>query len=44
MRVSIRWLRDYVDITLPVKEVAERLTMAGLEVKGMERAGSEEAR
>ena len=39
MKVSLKWLRDYVNITLPLKEVAERLTMAGLEVKGVERVG-----
>jgi phenylalanyl-tRNA synthetase beta chain len=38
MRVPISWLRDYVDLSLPLKEVAHRLTMAGLEVTGIERA------
>lgn len=32
MLVSLRWLKDYVDIDLAPKELAERLTMAGLEV------------
>jgi hypothetical protein len=32
MKVSLKWLRDYVDITLPLKEVAEGLTMGRLEV------------
>ena len=32
MRVPLKWLSDYVDITLPVKELAERLTIAGMEV------------
>ncbi len=32
MRVPLNWLKDYVDVTLPVGELAERLTMAGLEV------------
>jgi phenylalanyl-tRNA synthetase beta chain len=40
MRVPLKWLRDFVDLSLPVKEVAHRLTMAGLEVVGIERAGS----
>ncbi len=40
MRVSLKWLRDYVDIKLAPKELAEKLTMAGLEVKGIETAGS----
>src|SRR5260221_10727464 len=34
MKVSLRWLRDYVDIGLSVPELAERLTLAGLEVSG----------
>ncbi|MFB3119789.1 MAG: phenylalanine--tRNA ligase subunit beta, partial [Stenotrophomonas maltophilia] len=32
MRVSLSWLRDYVDIDGPVQELAHRLTMAGVEV------------
>ncbi len=32
MRVPLNWLKDYVDVTLPVGELAERLTMAGFEV------------
>ena len=32
MRVPISWLKEYVDITLPLPELAERLTLAGLEV------------
>lgn len=39
MKVPISWLKDYVDITLPVEELAERLTLAGLEVAGIERIG-----
>ena len=31
MKVTVNWLKEYVDITLPVAELAERLTMAGLE-------------
>jgi len=33
MKVPISWLKDYVDITLPIPELARRLTMAGLEVE-----------
>ncbi len=33
MNISLRWLADYVDPGLPPDEVAERLTMAGLEVE-----------
>jgi phenylalanyl-tRNA synthetase beta chain len=32
MQVSLKWLRDYVDVDVPPAELAERLTMAGLEV------------
>ena len=39
MRVSLTWLADYVDVTLPPKELAHKLTMAGLEVEGIERVG-----
>ncbi len=41
MRVPLKWLREYVDLEVPVKEIAHRLTMAGLEVTGIERAGSD---
>ncbi|MDO8567687.1 MAG: phenylalanine--tRNA ligase subunit beta, partial [Dehalococcoidales bacterium] len=33
MKAPLKWLRDYVDITLPAAEIARRLTMAGMEVK-----------
>jgi phenylalanyl-tRNA synthetase beta chain len=39
MKVSLKWLRDYVDIKLANKELSERLTMAGLEVKGIQIIG-----
>ncbi len=32
MRVSLNWLKDYIPLTLPAETLAERLTMAGLEV------------
>ncbi len=32
MLVPISWLKDYVDIDVPVESLAERLTVAGLEV------------
>jgi phenylalanyl-tRNA synthetase beta chain len=37
MRLSLNWLKDFVDVTLPAAEVAERLTLAGLEVEGVEK-------
>lgn len=39
MRVPISWLADYVDIILPVEQLAEKLTIAGLEVKQIEYFG-----
>lgn len=39
MRVSLKWLRQYVDITVPADELAERLTMAGLAVEAIDRPG-----
>ena len=39
MKVSISWLKEYVDITLPIEELAERLTLAGLEVGAIHYVG-----
>ncbi len=39
MRVPVSWLRDYVDITEDLVDLAERLTLAGLELGAMERIG-----
>ena len=39
MKVSVKWLGDYVDTKLTPKELAEKLTMAGLEVKGIQTVG-----
>ena len=38
MLVSLRWLRDYVDIDLTPAALADRLTMAGLEVDAIREA------
>jgi phenylalanyl-tRNA synthetase beta chain len=35
VKVPLKWLRDYVDITLPPLELAHLLTMAGSEVSGV---------
>ena len=32
MKIPLSWLKEYVDIVVPVKELAHRLTMAGTEV------------
>ena len=39
MKVPLSWLREHVDITVPLAELADRLTMAGLEVEGIDRIG-----
>ncbi len=39
MRVPLSWLKEYVDITIPLQELAERLTLAGLEVAAIEAIG-----
>jgi phenylalanyl-tRNA synthetase beta chain len=39
MRVPISWLKEYVDIPVSIEELAERLTLAGLEVAAIEYVG-----
>jgi phenylalanyl-tRNA synthetase beta chain len=39
MRIPLSWLKDFVDITIPIDELAQRLTFAGLEVEGIEYIG-----
>jgi phenylalanyl-tRNA synthetase beta chain len=41
MRVSLKWLADYVDLPLPARELAHRLTMAGSEVDAILSTGGE---
>ncbi|MBE3586705.1 MAG: phenylalanine--tRNA ligase subunit beta [Thermoanaerobacter sp.] len=41
MRVSFKWLQEYVDIPVSPAELADRLTMAGLAVEGLEEPGKE---
>ena len=36
MKISTRWLKDFVTVSPPVEALADRLTMAGLEVKRIE--------
>src|SRR5436305_26725 len=36
MLIPLSWLKEYVDLNLPTKQLAERLTLAGLEVEGIE--------
>ena len=39
MRVPIGWLKEFVDISVPVADLAERLTLAGLEVSSIRTIG-----
>ena len=39
MKVSLNWLKEYTDISLPLADSAERLTMAGIEVRSMQVIG-----
>ncbi|HEY5487243.1 MAG TPA: phenylalanine--tRNA ligase subunit beta [Candidatus Limnocylindrales bacterium] len=41
MRVPISWLREYVDVQLIPEQLAERLTLLGMEVKGIEQWGAD---
>ena len=41
MRVPLSWLRDYIDVELEPERLAERLTLLGMEVKGIERRGTD---
>ncbi len=40
MKISYNWLKDYIDIDISPKEVAEILTQTGLEVAGLEKVDS----
>ena len=39
MKVPVKWLKEYIKIHLPLAELAERLTKAGIKVKGTEVIG-----
>ncbi len=39
MKVPISWLKDFVDIVVPIEDLAHRLTMAGLEVEEIRYVG-----
>ena len=41
MRVPLSWLREFVDVDLTPEQLAERLTLLGMEVKHVERWGSD---
>jgi len=39
MKVSLNWLKDFIDIEMSPEELAHLLTMSGLEVEGLESRG-----
>ena len=39
MKISLDWLREWVDVEMDVSAFAHALTMAGLEIEGVHRAG-----
>jgi phenylalanyl-tRNA synthetase beta chain len=41
MKITLNWLKDYVEFTGSADELRERLTMLGLEVEGMQKLGGE---
>ncbi len=41
MRVTYNWLKDFVEIKIPARELADKLTMAGLEVVSLEEKGGD---
>ena len=41
MRAPLSWLKDFVDITIPLDTLVDRMTMAGLEVGGVEHVGAD---
>ena len=41
MRVPLSWLREFVDFEMTPEQLAERLTLLGMEVKGVESRGSD---
>lgn len=41
MKVTYSWLKDFVNITLPPEKLADKLTMAGLEVTSLSKFGDD---
>ncbi|HET6380923.1 MAG TPA: phenylalanine--tRNA ligase subunit beta [candidate division Zixibacteria bacterium] len=41
MLVPLSWLRDYVDVRLSARELAEQLTLRGMEVQGIQVMGAD---
>ena len=41
MKVTLNWLKQYVDFTWSPEELSERLTMLGIEVEGLQKLGGD---
>ena len=41
MRVPLSWLKEFVDVTLPLEALVHRLTMAGIEISSIEHIGAD---
>src|SRR4051812_34400000 len=42
MLVPLSWLHEYIDVDISTSELAERLSLAGMEVEGVEKVGGDE--
>ena len=40
MKFSVNWLREFVELPPSVEELADLLTMAGIEIEGIEKRGA----
>ncbi len=40
MKVSLKWLEDYVNLSMPIDELAQKLTMSGTEVTTIDTVGA----
>ena len=41
MKVPVRWVRELVDTDLSTREIAQRMTLAGLEAESITQIGAE---
>ena len=39
MKIPLSWLKEYVDVDLPVGELVDKLVFSGIEVEGVEKVG-----
>ncbi|NLA11898.1 MAG: phenylalanine--tRNA ligase subunit beta [Firmicutes bacterium] len=44
MRIAYNWLKEYIELELPAEELADRLTLAGIEVEAVERPAAAPAK